>query len=253
MIRVNNTEIPESAILAEMQYHEAENQRAALIKASESLIISELVKSRAADLGITLSEGAGEADALEQLLEKEVPMPAATEEDCRRYYEANLDKFQTTPLLAVRHILLAADPEDDDARIKAADKAIELLAILSADIKQFEKIAADVSSCPSAKLGGNLGQITKGQTVPEFERQLFNLGLGLARRPIESRYGLHLVLVDHRVEGRQLPFETVQERIAEYLNEKVKRKSIAQYIETLISNAEIDGFDFSVSDSPLMQ
>jgi peptidyl-prolyl cis-trans isomerase C len=45
----------------------------------------------------------------------------------------------------------------------------------------------------------------------------------------------------------------VKERIADYMNEKVRRKAIAQYIHTLISDAEIEGFDFSVSDSPLMQ
>lgn len=253
MIRVNDTEILEKAILAEMQYHKAESQRDAMIKASEALIIAELVKARAAELGILIKDDASEAQALEQLLAVDVPMPEASEADCRRYYEANLEKFQSTPLLAVRHILLAADPEDDNARIKAADQAIVLLEKLNADIGQFDALAAEFSSCPSAKLGGNLGQITKGQTVPEFERQLFNLSLGLAKRPIESRYGLHLVLIEHRIEGRQLPFSAVEERIADYLNEKVRRKSIAQYVETLISQANIEGFDFSVSDSPLMQ
>jgi peptidyl-prolyl cis-trans isomerase C len=45
----------------------------------------------------------------------------------------------------------------------------------------------------------------------------------------------------------------VKQRISDYLNERVRRKAIAQYIETLIAKADIDGFDFSVSDSPLVQ
>lgn len=253
MIRVNNTEISETAILAEMQYHPADNQREAMIKASEALVIGELVKARAATLGISLQDEADNAEALGQLLAQEVDMPLATEADCQRYYDANLDKFQTTPLLAVKHILLAAAPDDDDARIKAADLAIELLNELSTAPEKFAALAEAYSACPSNKVGGSLGQITRGQTVPEFERQLFNLGEGLARRPLESRYGLHLVQVDHRVEGRQLPYAQVQEKIQDYLNEKVKRKAIAQYIETLIAGAQIEGFDFSVSESPLLQ
>jgi peptidyl-prolyl cis-trans isomerase C len=104
-----------------------------------------------------------------------------------------------------------------------------------------------------AETGGSLGQIGKGQTVPEFERQLFNLPEGLASAPIESRYGIHIVLIAHREEGRQLPFDMAHARIRDYLNEKVRRKAIAQYIEALINDARIEGFSFEVSGSPLMQ
>jgi peptidyl-prolyl cis-trans isomerase C len=62
-----------------------------------------------------------------------------------------------------------------------------------------------------------------------------------------------VVAIDHRVEGRQLTFEMAEERIADYLNEKVRRKAIAQYIDRLIAEADIEGFDFSVSESPLLQ
>jgi peptidyl-prolyl cis-trans isomerase C len=73
------------------------------------------------------------------------------------------------------------------------------------------------------------------------------------QKPISSRYGVHVAFIDQRVEGRRLEFDMVSQRIADYLNEKVRRKAIAQYIETLIAKADIEGFDFSVSDSPLMQ
>jgi peptidyl-prolyl cis-trans isomerase C len=98
-----------------------------------------------------------------------------------------------------------------------------------------------------AETGGSLGQIGKGQTVPEFERQLFNLPEGLASAPIESRYGMHIVLIAHREEGQQLPFDMAHARIRDYLNEKVRRKAIAQYIEALINDARIEGFSFEVS------
>ncbi len=89
--------------------------------------------------------------------------------------------------------------------------------------------------------------------MPEFERRLFGCELGLVPQAIPSRYGIHIVFIDQRVEGKRLEFSMVNQRIADYLNEKVRRKAIAQYIETLIAEANIEGFDFSVSDSPLMQ
>ena len=290
MIRVNETTFDENVIMHEMQYHTGTSQREAMIKASESLIISELLKQRARTLGLLsrteaankggevasaavadarLSSGKGfnsnkagsnlesacaDDDSFsEALFESEVDMPSASENDCRNYYDNNLDKFCTTPLLAVSHILLAADPENELARIEAEDTAKLLIRKLDQDISIFAALAVEHSICPSKKTQGQLGQITKGQTVPEFERQLFSCQPGLVLKPLESRYGIHVVNIDHRVEGRQMEYSMVQKRIADYLNEKVRRKAIAQYIEQLIAAADIDGFDFSVSDSPLMQ
>lgn len=258
MIRVNNTEFNETAIVKEMQYHTAETHTESKNKACEALIIGELLKQRAQDLSIldsdakSLEQGTNE-EFLEALLDSEVQMPTATEEDCRQYYDANPKKFMTTPLIEARHILLDAAPDDAHARSEANELANEIIKRLNADLSVFSNLANMHSKCPSAKMGGQLGQLSKGQTVPEFERQLFNCEKGLAQSPIESRYGVHIVVLDHHEPGKALPYEMVKTRIADYLNEKVRRKAIAQYIHTLISQANIDGFDFSVSASPLMQ
>lgn len=250
MIRVNNTTFDEDTIMGEMQYHAGKDQREAMIKASESLIIVELFRQRARDLGI---QNLTNEDFVDELISQEVSIPQATEADCQQYYQQNLDKFCTTPLLAVKHILLAADPENEMDRIEATDKAKLLIRQLQQDESIFAGLAEAHSACPSAKTGGQLGQITRGQTVPEFERQLFSCEPGLVLQPMESRYGIHVVMIDHRVAGRQLTFEMAEERIRDYLNEKVRRKAIAQYIDRLIADADIEGFDFSVSDSPLLQ
>lgn len=272
MIRVNQTEFDETAIIKEMQYHPAETHTEAKTKACEALIISELLKQRAQELKLQQAEsnhdtccsgGAcsgtqdtspSESEAfLDQLLEIEVDFPTASEEDCRQYFDSNPKKFMTSPLVEASHILLDAAPDDAQARSEANELAIQLIARLQEQPSLFAELAGLHSRCPSAKVGGQLGQLGKGQTVPEFERQLFNCPPGLAGAPIETRYGVHVALIHHREEGRPLPFDMVKLRIADYLNEKVRRKAIAQYIYALISEAEIEGFEFDVSASPLMQ
>jgi peptidyl-prolyl cis-trans isomerase C len=110
------------------------------------------------------------------------------------------------------------------------------------------------SACPSGKTGGNLGQIGPGQTVPEFEQALASLPVGeIAPAPIESRYGFHIVVLDRRIEGRALPFEMVHPRIATWLDEKVRRVAIRQYITILAGRAEITGISFDGNASPLVQ
>ena len=71
--------------------------------------------------------------------------------------------------------------------------------------------------------------------------------------PIETRFGLHIMALDRRIEGRDLPFELVRERIAEWMGEKVRRVAIRQYVSILAGRADIKGIDLAASASPLVQ
>lgn len=253
MIRVNDIEIDDNQVVAEMQYHQAGTHTEAKNKAARSLIVAELIKQRAEELGVDVDSLATDEQSIDSLIEQEISIPRASEEDCLTYYQNNLSKFTSSPLVSGRHILLSAPPNDATSRSEARELAKVIIRELQGDADRFAQLAAEHSKCPSNKTGGHLGQISKGQTVPEFERQLFKLEVGLAAAPIESRYGIHIVDIEHRIDGKQLPFEAVKKRIKDYLNEKVKRKAIAQYIEVLIENAEIEGFDIETSGSPLLQ
>jgi peptidyl-prolyl cis-trans isomerase C len=258
MINVNQHTISETQILNEMQYHPADDHRAAMVEAAQSLIIGELLQQRAQALNINLDTHASDTDEqrqnklLEKLIASEVQLPRASATECEHYYQQNKTKFTTPPLIAAKHILLAAPSSDEKARSNALNQAESLLSALS-EGASFSELAQQYSKCDSAQLGGQLGQITKGQTVSEFERQVFSAEVGLIAHPIETRFGYHLVYIDHKEPGLQLPFEAVKSRIEDYLNKKVERKAIAQYIQLLIADADIEGFDFNVSSSPLVQ
>ena len=102
--------------------------------------------------------------------------------------------------------------------------------------------------------GGNLGQLQKGQTVPEFETFLFELEEGqLCPVPVKTRFGAHVLLLERRIEGRQLPFEEVAGRISAYLEEASWRRAVAQYIAILAGQADIQGIDMEGAKSPLVQ
>lgn len=259
MIRVNGIQIPEQKLFAEVQYHPASSRDEALDKATRALIIAELLRQRVAELGLLDAVDDADAiedvdaieDAIERLLAQEVVTPAASESECARYYEANQQRFVSSLLLELRHILVAAEQNAAD-RVAAKDRAEALLARLQAG-EDFSALAQTESVCPSKTLGGNLGQISRGQMVPEFERQVFGCDAGLLPRPIETRYGFHLVLIERKESGRQLPYAAVSATIAKYLNEKVRRKATAQYLHTLIANAGIEGYNFDIPSAELLQ
>ena len=161
-------------------------------------------------------------------------------------------RFRTATLYELRHILLPVRAEAE--RAEAAATARGLIADLTAAPERFAALALDHSVCPSREVGGSLGQVGPGQTVPEFEAALLRLPVGrVAEAPVESRYGLHVVCVDRRIDGRPLPFEVARAEIAAWLSQRVYQTAIRQYISLLAGRAQIEGVEIAAAASPLLQ
>lgn len=256
-ISVNGQDISAANIDSEVQYHPAATHSEAMTKAAQALIIKELVIQKALQEGILepsqVADDETEYGLIDQLMEKNAPPPKATELECQRYYQANLEKFTTSPLVEAKHILLVADSSDLEQRAHCKILAEQIIENLQTGNSRFAELATKHSMCPSKEVGGSLGQLSSGQTVPEFQRQLFAADEGLMPSPIESRFGFHVVHLERKVAGKQLPFNMVEVKINQFLNDKVHRKAVAQYIQHLIQEAEIKGFSFNGSHSPLMQ
>jgi peptidyl-prolyl cis-trans isomerase C len=246
-ISVNGTGITAGQVNAEMQYHPAETVTAAREKAIRALVVRELLLQEAQSRGIFKDRCAikDEQAVIDGLLEREVKVPEPDRASCERYYKSNHQRFVTSPLFEASHILFAAD---------ARQKADEVLALLRENPERFQALARECSSCSSAKDGGRLGQISKGQTTPEFEAALFKMQKGeISKEPLSTKYGFHIIQVHERAESRALPFESVHEWIADYLKQSVWQRAVSQYIGILAGKADIRGFKLNAADSPLVQ
>ncbi len=261
-VSVNAVTIAPEAIAAEAQNHPSDTPDGAVEAAALALVIRELLLQRASDLGLQPapaedSEGRRETDQealVRQVLDREVTTPEADEAACRRYYDNNRQRFRSPDLFEAAHILISADPQDVVGYEKATAWASSLIAVLQDDPGAFAALAREHSACPSAAQGGNLGQVSRGQTVPEFETFLFNLEPGqLCPVPVKTHYGVHVLRLDRRIDGRDLPFEQVRDRIAEYLVEASWRRGVTQYVRLLAGQAEIRGVALDGTGSPLVQ
>jgi len=257
-VKVNGVAIPRDLIAREAQHHPARTPLDAWKAAARALAVRELLLQEARRLAIAgeaMTDGEGrreteEEAAVRALVEREVQTPKADAATCRRFYEQNCQRFRSPDIYEAAHILFAASKADAAAYATAKTSAEATLALLRGHPEQFSALAAAHSACSSASSGGNLGQITAGQTTPEFEQALFALDSGtIAPEPIATRYGFHIVRLDRKHAGRELPFELVADRIAEYLEESVKRRAVAQYIARLASSAQIDGIDLASAEA----
>jgi len=221
----------------------------------EVAAVHELLRQRAIAVGM-LAPGIDEDEsisaAIERLLMGEVSVPSPTEAECRRYYENHLKEFQSGDLVYARHILFQVTPSVSVPEIR--NRAERVLSQLMAEPDRFAAMARDLSNCPSGQQGGNLGQIGRGDTVPEFERVLFRLGAnGILPELVKTRHGFHIVAVDQSVPGKTLPFEAVVGQIAERLKVSVEERALRQYVSILAGQAEIVGVELAGTETALVQ
>ena len=258
VVSVNGVAIARETIARETQHHPAPTPAEAWREAARALVIRQLLLDEASRLSlrpapIADSEGRRETDEealTRQIVETQVKTPTPDEAVCRRYYEQNRKRFRSSDLFEADHILFAAPASDAQARDRAKSDARATIAALDAEPHRFGELAKAHSACPSGQQGGNLGQITRGATTAEFDKAIARMEAGeTSAEPVETRYGFHVVRLRRRIEGRDLPFEAVHERIAGYLAEAVERRALAQYVSLLAGAASITGIDLG-SDEP---
>jgi peptidyl-prolyl cis-trans isomerase C len=256
MIAVNGTEIGERAVLAEMQYHPAASRDEAMAEAAEALVVRELLLQRAAALGLswTADDAPSEERAIDELLARELKLPEPDPAAYRRYYDNNRAKFQSPDLFEASHILYLAPRDDAPARADARASAGRALAILKKAPERFAEIAKAESRCSSAGEGGRLGQVAAGETAPEIDTFLHNLeDAQLCPVPIETDYGVHVLMLHRRIRGKSFAFEDVESTIAHDLGAMAWRRAVGAYVALLAASADVRGIEIRRATSPLLQ
>lgn len=237
-IFVADTAISETEIAREMQHHPARDPSRARSEAARALVVRELLRREIENLHIAPSvqpvgQETGEEAAIRLLLERELDIREPDESDCRRYFERNRKRLREPDRIQVRHILLVAAPDDASLRLEARRRGEALIAELTEYPQRFAQCALRWSACPSRNQGGTLGWLERGQTTPEFDRQIFMLQSGLAGLTVESRYGHHVVCIDEIRRGAQLDFDRSRARIAAYLSIQARQHALHQYLAQL--------------------
>ena len=117
-------------------------------------------------------------------------------EDFFNVYKDSIPLFPT--LYKTYHILKEIKPSQESIEI-SFNKAKELRnKILNNEIS-FEDAAKNFSADPGSKdQGGNLGYVSRGVFVQEFDKVVFTIDKNFLTEPIKTQYGHHLIEVLER-------------------------------------------------------
>lgn len=245
-ICVNQHELTDDEVAAELPNHQ---QRPNPTQAAvEALVIRHVLLDEAERLGLREMDDEASIDAL---LQAEVSLPRVDEDNCRRHYQQHPTRFTVGERVEVSHILFQVTPGVSLPALRA--QAEHVLQQLQQSPERFSELALRYSNCPSAAVGGQLGQLGRGECVPEFERVVFSMAPGLLPRLLESRHGLHIVWLARRIDGHLLPYEHVAEQIRKTLQAWNQDVAWRQYVHVLVGKAQISGVELTSSDNPLVQ
>lgn len=261
-VTVNGVLISAEAIASEAQHHPMPKGKPgwAWRAAAHALVLREVLlqEARARALvpnPIELDPGQWETDSealVRQLLESVIQPAVYDEVALRAVYDRAPERFRGPSLFEAAHILFPAAPDDASARAVAMASATKILQELHENPRRFAALATKHSACPSRTNGGMLGQLSSGDTVPEFEAALAIMDEGsLSRSPLETRYGMHIIRLDARVRGQVLPFESVLPHLREAQEKADWVKAGRAYMEQLASRADVTGID--LHDAPWAQ
>ncbi len=178
---------------------------------------------------------------INNVLEKEVVAKVkVTDEEVKKFYDDNKDKFKTEESVRASHILIGVNEKASaEDKKKAKEKAESIRKRILAG-EDFAAVAKKESTCPSASQGGNLGSFTKGQMVPEFEKAAFALKPGEVSEVVETKFGYHIIKLQDKKKAGTVSFDEAKKNIAEYLKAQKIQKGVSEYLDKLRKEAKIE-------------
>ncbi len=184
-----------------------------------------------------------------------------TDAEMKQYYASHLSDYRVPDRVQVAHILFKTTGKSPE-QVKELEKtAADVLAKIKAGAN-FADMAKKYSEDTSASNGGNIGWITHGQTVKEFEDTAFNMKPGTVSGLVHTTYGIHIIKVLDKQTAHLDSFNDVKDAIHDTLMKQKMAAALQDYADKLEIKLKADPKQFEsiaqqaglqVKQTPLFQ
>jgi parvulin-like peptidyl-prolyl isomerase len=174
-----------------------------------------------------------------------------TDEEAKKFYEANKTEFQQPDTVKASHILFLVNKDDSQDVVNQKLEAAKAAEARAKKGEDFNKLAKELSEEPGAKeSGGDLGFFPKDRMVPEFAEAAFNQKVGDISDPVRTQYGWHIIKVIDKKRAGTLPYDDVKAQLMTYLKAKKQEEAAQALLKSLRSSAQIESTLPPPSPSP---
>ena len=157
--------------------------------------------------------------------------------EVQAYYDNNLDRYTEEVGLRVSHILLRTQ-DQEIADVQARAESIVAEARGGADFGELARRHSEDEGTREA--GGDLGQIARGQMVPEFEGAAFALEQDEVSDPVTSMFGVHVIKATEKTGGTSQTLDEVRDGIVDLLQQEsadARASALAQAMAAEVAEA----------------
>jgi peptidyl-prolyl cis-trans isomerase SurA len=166
--------------------------------------------------------------------------PLSSNRDAFKYYKANKKKYWVPGKVVVSQIMFIKENDSLQSDIKLKRiKAQEVLGLLRSG-NDFSDLAKKYSEDVTGPLGGRVGVIERGTTLPKFEEIAFNLKLNEVSGVFQTENGIHIIRCDDIISGYYKSFKDVKPEIKRLLDLKKKDENYIAWMKGLRESAFIE-------------
>ena len=222
--------------------------------ALDALVDAKLLVREAAGRG--LGEDPAVRDAVEREMvrrllrtgfEREVTPAAVTDDQIRRAYEKNWDRFDRPELYKVLHILAPVAPDATSADREAAFQRANAVAARAKSAKTSEAFRAIVPALTDDKIklkGEEVMTGRSGWTVKPFADAAFALAKpGDVSGVVETRFGFHVIYLEEKQPPLQVTLANVKEVLREGLWPETQRHAFGRLVDELVDRHHIEKYE----------
>lgn len=150
-----------------------------------------------------------------------------SDEEMKKYFKDHENEFVRPEKVHVFQIVVPTKEEANKLRQE-----------ILANKDTFESFARQKSLSPDAANGGDLGFFARNEKIAAFN-EAFNLQIGAISKPIQSRYGVHLLKVVEKQPSKKLGFNDARNEIVKAMKRLKESKIYKEWVTKLLKDGEI--------------
>jgi parvulin-like peptidyl-prolyl isomerase len=160
-----------------------------------------------------------------------------TDKELRERYDREKERYRLPERAHLREIVIVR-PENAAAAAAAEKKATGLAEQARANA-DFALLAQTGSDAATKSKGGDLGEVARGELLPDLDKAVFNSSAGSIIGPIATKSGWHILKVETRMPSEVPAFESVKEKLRRDASDDAWQRDYKAYIDRLRKDAFI--------------
>src|SRR5438128_164309 len=160
-----------------------------------------------------------------------------TDKELRDRYDREKERYRLPERARLREIVILK-PEGAMA-LEQTRQHVQQIAEQARSATDFALLAKTTSQAPTKDKGGDLGEVAKGELLPELDKAVFNSQSGAVIGPIEAKTAWHILKVEQRLPSEIPAFESIKDKLRKDASEDAWQRDYKAYIEKLRKDAFI--------------